>query len=225
MRITNAYTNRLLYNKYAWKIKLEIPIEKTLPDVKYITRVQKRLAIIPFAKWLDSNCAGNIRISHFWSRKKIAQKLTKSGEPDKRTVKIKHFCNLVIHITDKKTYLSILNKYSSYIIETMTPANEIHEDLMRQGYIAEVRDTLYNDQYRYKVRFTNIPLGGNGKIIKTIKNHLHDDTLEVQRYDIYPCSNDVYVKDLFDLMIIKLALADFIKRISTIVLTSEIQPT
>lgn len=230
--VEHFYASKLLYKRYAWKIKLELTVdgpEKTNPVKRfkaYFSETQRTEFLRPHYSWLNSNIGvKKYKMLVSWRRKTI-RTLTKKGKRDLRTSKIVHVCQLLIYIADKATYEKTLARYNQYVIETTAPANDTHAELIQQGNTIEVRDKLFYNEYRYKIAFHRAWRHEVvAEITKAISSNLHDESKAEQQYYTTHSNATLYLKDRGDFIAMRIALSDHIKQIVVVSLPSELEPT
>ena len=218
-----VYASKLLFKKYTWRVRIEIPVEDMRPK-KHFTEVMRSEFIKPYLTWLQAICGKDYKKLVSWRRKTI-RTVTRKGRRDIRTSKQIHVCHMLLYVSNDATYKQILNKFDQYVIEITAPANEAHAELIRQGNTIEVRDKLYYDQYRYKMSFWRTWRHEiQTEISASIKNHLHDDTKAVQDYYATRSQCTLYMKEFGDFVTMKIVLSQHVKQIVIVSLLSDLIP-
>jgi hypothetical protein len=217
-----------------WKIKLLIPCNegRTRNSKKLITIRQDTLR--PINSWLKSHCAGNYRLLKTW-RKTHSKVLNAVGKKPRIKNKIVNSCHFTIFINNEAEYLNIINQFDSMVIITFSPANKSHEELIRDGNIIDVKDNLYFDKFRYKISFwggswnrrwstKQIEILSVKDIQDLITSHLHNDSIGIddQEYCLITFNKSLYIKNKGDYTLIKLAMGEYIKKITVIALPNEV---
>jgi len=213
MTINHEYTYRMLYGKYAWKVKLVLPSSKIRdPKTKRRLYNQSKTDILrPVMNWLTTNHLQQYRLLKSWRVKRSQSK------------DLIDVCYLTVFLDNQDAYDGLVSKFNANVQATMAPANEHHADLIKQGAHIEIRSKLYYNLYRYRVSFWGGWWGDTRKeILHTINNCLNDDTKKVQDYRVYDSDCTLYLKESKDLMMIKLSLSEKIRDTRAIALTSEI---
>jgi hypothetical protein len=230
--VKHEHTCKLYYHTYLWKVKLIIPcIEGKGRGRSYTDRCREE-TLHPIISWISSHVTGEYRLLKSW-RKIQSRILNVIGKRPKVKTKILNFCHFTMFIDNEQEYLDFVNQFQNYVDATCSPANKSHEDLIREGNNLDVRKDLYFGAYRYKITFWGGGWRGRWSVTtsvdrvelkKDIKNHLYDDSKDVvdQDYYIIEFNNTLYLKNKSDFTMIKLSMADIIRKITIIVLPDEI---
>jgi hypothetical protein len=240
MEVNNSYhghTCKLYYNRYLWKVKLLIPCNegKIMGRPNNVNKLKEE-TLRPVNSWLRSHCAGNYRLLQSW-RKVQTRVLNVIGKRPKVKTKILSICNFTIFINNEANYLDIIKQFNAFVHVTYSPANKSHEDLIRDGNIIDVKNNLYFGTYRYKISFWGggwsrrwstgthtVESLGTKELEKIIRTHLYNESesIEDQDYYLIPSNRSLYIKNKSDYTMIKLAMGEYIKKITVIALPNEV---
>ena len=168
--------------------------------------------------WLKRYCADKSRATLSWSTRRV-----------KLNGRVKHIidyiCTVLIYSKDASTHKKVVKKYEKSVTEITVPATPEHEEMIQRGMLLEIRSKLFYDTYRYRMSFNkSFSRETLAEIEAALTNGLGNDDFEEQFYHL-SAHNFVYLKTNEDLMYMRLSLADLVKDITVVILSSELEAT
>lgn len=195
------YVTKLLFNRFAYQINLELLFPKEDRRKNSVTDFR----LTPYQRWLSDTLAKNsyrTRIS--WSRRK---------DHDKQFIDV---CEFNLYIQTAEDYRAVLAQYGDRAVVIKQPENEEVAELIAQGAEIEYRPHWYYHQYQYKVylRLRDVEYQ---QLKSMVEQTFASDDPQAKRYK-FTNGNIVYMNHE-DLVLCKLSFGERIKRVTAVRIT------
>lgn len=132
--------------------------------------------------------------------------------------------SMSVFFSDAGDHSKFVAENAATLVSITAPANAEHESLLRQGVSVEIRPHLYYHKHRYRVNFRRAWRGcaNNLIVLDWVRSAITDSEKRKQDYHINTNDCTLYLMNSDDLMMVKLAMHEYVHKITAVILESEL---